>query len=87
VLEHHHIHVTYTQYCFPQAYDTKKNPMQDFCKYSTYQCVPSMYLRKIVRTWYVLVVQRTYLFVHLETPESLDMVYTWYILGIYFEPY
>ncbi len=21
---------------------------------------------------------------HLETPESLDMVYTWYILGIYF---
>ncbi len=23
---------------------------------------------------------------HLETPESLDMVYTWYILGIYFQP-
>ncbi len=21
---------------------------------------------------------------HLETPESLEMVYTWYILGIYF---
>jgi hypothetical protein len=25
-----------------------------------------------------------FILVHLETPESLDMVYTWYILGIYF---
>jgi hypothetical protein len=30
---------------------------------------------------YVLVCTQ---YVHLETTESLDMVYTWYILGVYF---
>ena len=67
VLEHHHIHVTYTQYRFPQAYYTKKHVVQYFCRYSTYLCVPSMYSRKIVRTWYVLLVQSTYLIVLVHT--------------------
>ena len=67
VLEHHHIHVTYTQYRFPQAYDTKKHVVQYFCRYSTYRCVLSTYSRKIVRTWYVLLVQSTYLLVLVHT--------------------
>ncbi len=67
VLEHHHIHVTYTQYRIPPAYDTKKHLEQYFCRYSAYQCVPSTYLRKIVRTWYVLLVQSTYLLVLVHT--------------------
>ncbi len=36
---------------------------------------------------YVYIHIHTYTYIyccHLETPESLDMVYTWYILGIYF---
>jgi hypothetical protein len=67
VLEHHHIHVTHTQYRFPQAYDMKKHPLQYFCKHSTYQYVQSTYLRKIVRTKYVLVVQSTYSFLLVHT--------------------
>ncbi len=78
VLEHHHIHVTYTQHRFPHAYDTKKHLVQYFCKYSTYQCVPSTYLRKIVRhgTSYVLFVQSTYLLVLVHTHTNLNHTHT-----------
>ena len=60
VLEHHRIHVTHAEYCFPQAYHIKQHPLQYFCKYSTCQYVPSTYSGKIVRTWYVLGVESTY---------------------------
>ncbi len=43
VLEHHSIHVTYTQHRFPQAYDIKQHPLQCFCIHSTYQYVQSTY--------------------------------------------
>ena len=60
VLEHHRIHVTHAEYCFPQAYHIKQHPLQYFCKYSTYQYVLSTYYGKIVRTWYVLRVKSMY---------------------------
>ena len=37
------VHVTHTQYWFPQAQDIKQPPLQCFCKHSTYQYVPRMY--------------------------------------------
>ncbi len=66
VLEHHRIHVTHAECCFPQAYRIKQHPLQYFCKHSTYQYVPSMY-SKIVRTWYLLRVKSTYYDVRMST--------------------
>ncbi len=60
VQEHHSIHVTHKQYCFPQAYDIKQHPLQYFCKHSTYQYVPSQYSGKTVHTRYVLWVKSMY---------------------------
>ncbi len=42
--------------------------------------------REQAQVLYVIPVSSILGCLHLETPESLDMVYTWYILGIYFEP-
>jgi hypothetical protein len=37
VLEHHSIHVTHTQYRFPQSHDRKQHPQKCFSKHGIYQ--------------------------------------------------
>jgi hypothetical protein len=76
VLEHHSIHVTHTQYRFPQASNIKQHPLDDFCKHSTFKYVPSTCLEQIVRTRYVLGVKRTYFKLYVQVHTHADPTHT-----------